>query len=471
MLQIHFSLQVKPDNDLESVIRIQCYKEILEENGLPFDEKKVDYGYYWNEPAVEITKRLTDGSQKISQAIFCANDYMAMAVCKALKKQGINVPDDIIVTGFDGVPASRHCSPQLSTCCVNVEALAKASLKAVNVAISGTGGDIVLIDEHEAIFAESCGCKKNISDEFREYATDLVYTNAEMEAHEDYMYSWLDKTINITDIDSFYQAISDRILEQSYVCLKNSYITSLQDNSSDYSVKDLPNDMVVIPSRYTLSKSDEIGSMNLSEMVPNLEDWTEDDTFCILNSIYIGKEVCGFYALCAKSGDILRHKLKRVHKTLNIAFNICTNYFKQVNMRLRIENSAFINPITEMPNVKGALKWFEKFSAKEENHNKCVAFSVYGLPKFMYIYENFGIDAAEEAVRLTSEQLRAANDNGNCFIAHISDDEFLIVNYAADGYAIGEIINKATSAFFSLNGKYNANSGNAYFLKSTAAVQ
>ena len=460
-----FFIAGKPDDDPDSVIRIQCYKEVLEENGIPFDKNKVDYGYYWNEPASEIVLRLINSNQKLPQAIFCANDYMAMAVCKTLKKHNIKVPEDIIVTGFDGLPASRHCSPQLSTCCTNIEELAKASLRAVDAAISGTGADIVLINEHEVVFAESCGCKKNISDDFREYASDLFYINAEMEAHEDYMYSWIDKTINITDTDSLYRVISERILENSYVCLKNSYINSLQDNSENDSIKALPKDMVVISSQYTHSESDKISSMSLSEMVPNLESWANDNTFYVLNSLYMGKEVCGFYALRTSHPDISRHKLKRVHKSLNIALNICTNYIKQINMRLRVENAAFINPITGLPNVKGAVRWFKKFSAKEESHNKCVAFSVYGLPKFMYIYENFGIEAAEEAVRLVSERLRTANNNGDCFIAHISEDEFLIVNYADDGYAIGDAINKATSTFFGLNDSYNANSGNDYFVE------
>ena len=457
-----FFIAGKPDDDPDSVIRIQCYKEVLEENGLQFDESRLDYGYYWNEPAEAIAIRLTDGSRKPPQAIFCANDYMAIAVCETLKKRGFRVPDDIIVTGFDGIPISRHCTPQLSTCCTNIEELAKASLKAVNDAISGICTDILLKNEHKTVFSESCGCKTENSDGHREYVSDLFYIKAEMEAHEDYMYSWIDKTIEVTDVESLYRVISSRILGDSYVCLKSSYISSIQDNTEEENAAGASPDELIVISAY---QPNNIRSMKMSEMAPDLESWIEDDTFYVLNSLYIGKEVCGFYALRTKKADIGRHKLKRVYKTLNIALNICTNYFKQVNMRLRVENAAFYNPITGMPNVKGAVKWFEKFTAKKENHNKCVAFSVYGLPKFMYIYENFGIDAAEEAVRLVSERLRAANNDGDCYIAHISDDEFLIVNYADDGYAVGDAINKATSTFFHLNDSYNANSGNDYFVE------
>ena len=453
-----------PEEDRDSAIRIQCYKDVLEENDLPFDKSQVDYGYYWDEPAAEIACRLTDDSKKPPQAIFCANDDMAVAVCKTLKKRGYKVPDDIIVTGFDGVPASRFYSPQLSTCRTNLDERARVSIEAVNAALLGRGSDIVLLNEHEPVFSESCGCKSMLNEGHGDYAADLFHTIAEMEAHEKYMYSWIDKTLGINDIESLYHLISKRIISDSYVCLKKSYVNFVKENGTENTEKSPSDELVVIYSKYSSSKPGKIDSMSLSDMVPNIQSWTEDNTFYILNSLYIGKEVCGYYAIRTATADIARHKLQRVVKALNIALNICTNHFKQINMRLRIENAALINPITGMANVKGAIKWFEKFSANKENHNKCLAISVYGLPKFMYIYENFGIEAAEEAVRLVAERLKTANTD-ECFIAHISDDEFLIVNYADDGYAIGEAINKATSTFFSLNDSYNANSGNPYFVE------
>lgn len=453
-----------PDEDPDSAIRINCYKEVLEANGLSFDQSRVDYGYYWDEPASDIVYRLTEGDKKPPQAIFCANDDMAVAVCKTLKKLGYKVPEDVIVTGFDGVPASRFCSPNISTCRTNIDMLAKISLEAVNDAISGTDISEISVQEHEPIFSESCGCGKPVSESTEDYAAELFHTLAEIEAHEDYIYSWIDRSLGVTNMDSLYRVISDRLISNSYLCLKSSYTNSISEMNMENTITTPPGELVVISPRFSQINEKKIDSISQAEMVPNIEKWMEDNSFYILNSIYIGKDVCGYYALHGRSASIARHKLQRVVKALNIILNICTNHFRQVNMRLRIENAAFYNPITEMPNIKGAVKWFESFSAKEENHSKYVAFSVYGLPKFMYIYENFGIEAAEEAVRLVSERLKAANPS-DCFIAHISEDEFLIVNYADDGYAIGDIINKATSTFFSLNDKYNANSGNAYFVE------
>ena len=49
------------------------------------------------------------------EAIVCANDEIAMGVLLAARAAGINVPDDLAVTGWDDIPAARHVAPPLTT--------------------------------------------------------------------------------------------------------------------------------------------------------------------------------------------------------------------------------------------------------------------------------------------------------------------------------------------------------------------
>lgn len=48
-------------------------------------------------------------------AIVCVNDFMAVGVLHELRAQGIQVPRDISVTGFDNIGLSEFCSPPLTT--------------------------------------------------------------------------------------------------------------------------------------------------------------------------------------------------------------------------------------------------------------------------------------------------------------------------------------------------------------------
>ncbi len=48
-------------------------------------------------------------------AIVCVNDFMAVGVLQELRARGYRVPQDISVTGFDGIALSEYCSPPLTT--------------------------------------------------------------------------------------------------------------------------------------------------------------------------------------------------------------------------------------------------------------------------------------------------------------------------------------------------------------------
>jgi DNA-binding LacI/PurR family transcriptional regulator len=48
-------------------------------------------------------------------AIICANDFTAIGVLRELRDQGLRVPQDVSVTGFDNIKLSEFCSPALTT--------------------------------------------------------------------------------------------------------------------------------------------------------------------------------------------------------------------------------------------------------------------------------------------------------------------------------------------------------------------
>lgn len=51
-------------------------------------------------------------------AIICVNDFMALGVLKELREQGLSVPGDVSVTGYDNISLSEFACPPLTT--VNV---------------------------------------------------------------------------------------------------------------------------------------------------------------------------------------------------------------------------------------------------------------------------------------------------------------------------------------------------------------
>ncbi|MGB9458263.1 MAG: LacI family DNA-binding transcriptional regulator [Bryobacteraceae bacterium] len=48
-------------------------------------------------------------------AILCVNDWIAVGVVRELRNQGLSVPGDVSVTGFDNITMSEFCCPSLTT--------------------------------------------------------------------------------------------------------------------------------------------------------------------------------------------------------------------------------------------------------------------------------------------------------------------------------------------------------------------
>ncbi len=60
-------------------------------------------------------KKLVKKIKDFPLAIFCANDFVALGVIKAIYEAGYEVPKDIAVFGFNDIPVAKYFNPSLST--------------------------------------------------------------------------------------------------------------------------------------------------------------------------------------------------------------------------------------------------------------------------------------------------------------------------------------------------------------------
>ena len=65
----------------------------------------------------------------LPDAVFAANDAMAIGCLRAFVQAGIRVPDDVALAGFDDIPLSRHVQPPLTTMRVDIAALGATALR------------------------------------------------------------------------------------------------------------------------------------------------------------------------------------------------------------------------------------------------------------------------------------------------------------------------------------------------------
>ena len=149
-----------PPGTVYSEERFEVFKEVLAENEIKFDPNRVFHGYFRSDPTRLIMKKILENPKHMPDAFICANDRMAKAVCECLQEKGYRVPEDVSVSGFDGVDLAKYCSPCLTTGSVDMDECIRTIFEIID---KNPGGkkkkQEYFISGHMDIGC-SCGCKK-----------------------------------------------------------------------------------------------------------------------------------------------------------------------------------------------------------------------------------------------------------------------------------------------------------------------
>lgn len=95
----------------------------------------------------------------LPRAVVCANDETALGVLVALLGNGLRVPEDIALTGFDDLSTSALTSPSLTTVRQPMRELGERALQTLLALIEGVAVPTMdLVLPTEIVLRSSCGC-------------------------------------------------------------------------------------------------------------------------------------------------------------------------------------------------------------------------------------------------------------------------------------------------------------------------
>lgn len=435
-----------------SAFRLQCYREALEENGLPYTDDNVAFGEFNKNIIRRVTAALADGRARMPQAIFCADDTTAITVCDVLREKGFRVPEDVIVTGFGGIRAGDVCEPHLTTCVRDEEGLAYLALQS---ALEGTDGE-VLRHAYKPRYAESCGCSGENAD-----AGDIVELYrlmVEQVVHENRLYPAADRMLGMTDINELLTFLSRTILPGSAVCLSSAFSDAAPGNAPAAS----PQDLLVVPYAEEGASPLELKRVPVGEMIP--DDPEDREGLYLVTPVHAGETVCGYYTARTVLPECSFRQYRREADLLNLVFHIILSRIRQRELMINIENSAYTDPMTGLPNLKGLTRWFEALTKDPENRGRTLALSVYCVPRYSFIYENYGIGDTEETVRMVCDSIARACPDA-LITARIADDQFVVVRLGTDRAAVEASLRESTQVFFPLIDAWNMSGGKPYIVE------
>ncbi|MDZ4158837.1 MAG: LacI family DNA-binding transcriptional regulator, partial [Anaerolineaceae bacterium] len=94
--------------------RLQGYREAMEKAGVPYHENRVLYGDFDPQSGFRCMEELLK-FKPFPTAVFVASDVVAIGVMAAIYHQGLRIPEDISLVGFDDVPIAQYLTPALTT--------------------------------------------------------------------------------------------------------------------------------------------------------------------------------------------------------------------------------------------------------------------------------------------------------------------------------------------------------------------
>ncbi len=97
-----------------SADRLTGYRETLQAAGIAYDEFLVHFGNFTPESGFQAMNELLSVSS-LPTAVFVASDTVALGALQAIRQQGLHVPDDLAMVGFDDIPLSAFIDPPLTT--------------------------------------------------------------------------------------------------------------------------------------------------------------------------------------------------------------------------------------------------------------------------------------------------------------------------------------------------------------------
>lgn len=465
-----------PEHFPGSKVRLSGVQESMKAHNLKFDSSLHYYGDFWYTSGEHLGAQYVNKKLPLPDAIICTSDYMAIGLTNTLINGGIKVPQDVIVTGFDGVTEVSINNPPITTYKPHTY---DTALKAVNLVHQklNPGEPDYMPDqskEHHLFFGATCGCQ---SDE--EYIYDKIRQN-QYSLQQNFNHREIWEGIGI---GTLFESYTNEILagtssteecivkiyeskylikpyQYLYLCLNQNWIDPDNDFEDGYTQQ---MNMCIFADR----KSENSGPHNhvffgegreclfpVSQMMPDIALKLQNDEPQVYYFVPIH-----FNRTCLGYG-ILQNNLTE-KKILGVVFR---NYIRMINNALemtrtrnKIISISEHDMMTNLLNRRGLDNAVAVMNSRARKGDQWLAI-VADMDGLKYLNDNFGHAKGDEGLAFIASSMRSITKDGEVCVRN-GGDEFLI---AGLGKYDAAQIEKRIEDFALAIEAYNANSPVAF---------
>ena len=227
-------------DSLDSELRLKAVRDYLHDKG--DDDALIDVFYTkWENAAVSrYINEFCSSGKDLPDAFICANDGLAMEACISLDKNGISVPEKVLVTGFDHIEGSRIFYPSIASVDQCFVKMGQACGDMWKTLFTGKDCSSEVIVPGEFMPGESCNCMESgNSDAARRLMGRNEFTKRSDQTYFNIKLNVMDSTV-LTSIsfEEFRSRLHDLLLRDHFiegdsfhVLLEPNFSLSLNDTA------------------------------------------------------------------------------------------------------------------------------------------------------------------------------------------------------------------------------------------------
>lgn len=419
--------------------RIHAFEKVMAENNITPDNYRIGYGDFWEKPTRETLEQWFIEEQcPIPDAIICANDTMAIVCSQFLQNHGYRIPEDCIITGFDGISEANYHVPHITTCTQDYDTMGKEVIAAAIRLHQGLPVEPTRIIDFHILYSQSCGCEKpaplNINNAMQDIADQLKRANERQELTCQVQSA----VTSMTSLAELPEIIQDKFIFESMVFALNDDIFRAPDFGERHRNGEPFSEQVnVMYQRYFWAPQDAC-VISLEQLIPDLSTMLRREDPVIFCPLHFLDLVMGY---CAFQTDISHDSYEKINSFMN-AMNSSLGIFhsqvhtKSINMQLKSANSELEklyvhDHMTGLLNRRGFYRQFHQQLKESSGKNMSIVIISADLDGLKHINDTFGHTEGDNAITTVGKALVSSAIQGEV-CSRFGGDEFTVAGVIAD---------------------------------------
>lgn len=446
--------------------RINAYKTALAKNNLTFDENNIGYGCFWEQPTLDVMDRwFKEEQREIPDAIICANDLMAITVSSYLQTMGVKIPQDCIVTGFDGIKQVEYLPPHITTCKQDFDKMSSIIMDTILKMQRGEPVNDSYSIGFDISYSQSCGCEPITYDNVASSISALL-ESLRNSAQRQKMICRTQTTLpNISDINFVPRTLVKWFKFETCVFALNGTLFDPPYFGKHYKGKECYSENVDILYHCYNKMECERCTIPTAMFFPRIDKLMENDNPIVVCCSHFTDMVMGY---CIFQPTIDIDEYEKIHTMMVTIAAALGNFHSRIQIRSindELQKLSQRDYMTGLFNRRGFFEQMEVTSNDKNYIGSTLMLISADLDRLKYINDTFGHNEGDSAIITVANALVSSSLHSK-LCARFGGDEFCtaIFTYSSDPEQVYE---EFKVRFLEALVEYNRNSGKKYKVRAS----